>query len=61
MPESPEVQALVEQLGEQSVGRAVTGVDVLEFRAVKTRARQPSELIGARVDGVARHGKHVDV
>jgi formamidopyrimidine-DNA glycosylase len=61
MPESPEVQALVEQLAEHSIGRAITGVDVLEFRSVKTRARQPAELIDARISGVARHGKHVDV
>ncbi|MGX5696329.1 DNA-formamidopyrimidine glycosylase family protein [Agromyces soli] len=61
MPESPEVQALVEQLAEHSVGCTITGVDVLEFRAVKTRARQPSGLIGARISGVSRHGKHVDM
>ncbi len=61
MPESPEVQALVEQLAEQTVGRTVVGVDVLEFRAVKSREHPPAELIGARIAGVARHGKHVDV
>ncbi|MCM3656139.1 Fpg/Nei family DNA glycosylase [Agromyces mediolanus] len=58
MPESPEVQALVEELGERVVGRAVHEIDVLEFRVVKTRARPPVELVGARVASVARYGKH---
>jgi len=59
MPESPEVQALVDELGERIVGRAVREIDVLEFRVVKTRPRPPAELVGARVAGVARHGKHL--
>ncbi|GGR21745.1 DNA-formamidopyrimidine glycosylase family protein [Agromyces mediolanus] len=61
MPESPEVQALVEELGERIVGRVVREVDVLEFRVVKTRPRPPGELLGARLAAVARHGKHVDL
>ena len=42
MPESPEVQALAEELGERLTGHALTGVDVVEFRTTKTRARPPS-------------------
>lgn len=61
MPESPEVQALAEQLGERFAGHALTGVDVVEFRVVKTRAAPPESLVGARVGGAARHGKHVDL
>jgi formamidopyrimidine-DNA glycosylase len=61
MPESPEVQALVEELGTQLAGRAITDVDVIEFRVVKTRARPPSALVGERVTGAMRHGKHVDL
>ena len=61
MPESPEVQALVEELGSQLAGRAITDVDVIEFRVVKTRARPPSALVGERVTGAMRHGKHVDL
>ena len=61
MPESPEVQALVEELGTQLEGRAITDVDVLEFRVVKTRARPPSSLVGERVTGATRHGKHVSL
>lgn len=61
MPESPEVQALADELDERLRGRALTDVDVIEFRVVKTRARQPATLVGARVSGVARHGKLFDV
>lgn len=61
MPESPEVQVLAEFLDARLRGRVVASVDVVEFRAVKTRARPPESLVGARVRGVARHGKHLDV
>src|SRR5688500_470361 len=61
MPESPEVQALVEELGTQLAGRAIADVDVLEFRVVKTRARPPSSLVGERVTGATRYGKHVSI
>lgn len=61
MPESPEVQALVEFLDEHATGRTIASVDVLEFRVVKTRAAPPSSLIGERIDGVQRFGKHVDL
>ncbi|MBT2518246.1 Fpg/Nei family DNA glycosylase [Streptomyces sp. ISL-90] len=61
MPESPEVDALVEELGARLAGRAITDVDVLEFRVTKTRARPPSSLVGERVTGATRHGKLVDL
>ncbi|MET1051147.1 MAG: DNA-formamidopyrimidine glycosylase family protein [Mycetocola sp.] len=61
MPESPEVQALAEDLDTRLAGRRLTGVDVLEFRVTKTRSRPPSALIGDRVTGVMRHGKLLDV
>ena len=61
MPESPEVEALVEELGTQLAGRAITDVDVIEFRVVKTRARPPSALTGELVTGAKRHGKLVDL
>ncbi|KRC58663.1 formamidopyrimidine-DNA glycosylase [Agromyces sp. Root81] len=61
MPESPEVEALVEDLGTRLAGREITGVDVVEFRAAKTRSRPPSSLRGERVRGAARRGKHVDL
>ncbi|KRB39105.1 DNA-formamidopyrimidine glycosylase family protein [Microbacterium sp. Root180] len=59
MPESPEVQALVEFLEERAVGRRVGEVDVLEFRTVKTRQTPPSTLAGMPITGAERHGKHV--
>ncbi|MBM7503785.1 DNA-formamidopyrimidine glycosylase family protein [Agromyces aurantiacus] len=61
MPESPEVQALVEELGAQLTGRTITDVDVIEFRVTKTRALPLSTLVGAQVTGAVRHGKLVDL
>lgn len=61
MPESPEVQALADELGAQLAGREVAEVDVVEFRVTKTRARPLESLVGERVAGVTRHGKLVDV
>lgn len=61
MPESPEVQALADDLGRRLAGREIRGVDVLEFRVTKTRARPLESLVGRRVIGVTRHGKLLDV
>jgi formamidopyrimidine-DNA glycosylase len=61
MPESPEVQALADALSERLSGRAIADVDVTEFRVVGTRERPPSSVLGARVRGVSRLGKHVDI
>ncbi|MFF2271139.1 DNA-formamidopyrimidine glycosylase family protein [Agromyces sp. NPDC058136] len=61
MPESPEVQALADELDTRLRGRALTGVDVVEFRVEKTRARPPESLVGEAVTGVARHGKLLDL
>ncbi|WP_164233404.1 Fpg/Nei family DNA glycosylase [Microbacterium hydrocarbonoxydans] len=59
MPESPEVQALVEFLDERVQGRVIAGVDIAEFRVVKTRDRPPESVVGARITGMRRFGKHV--
>ena len=59
MPESPEVQALVEFLDERIRGRVIAAVEIDEFRVVKTRDRPPGSLVGARIDGLTRFGKHV--
>ncbi|WP_411721504.1 Fpg/Nei family DNA glycosylase [Mycetocola sp.] len=61
MPESPEVQALVEDLGARLTGREIVDVDVAEFRVTKTRAHPPSSLVGERVRDATRRGKHVDL
>ncbi|MGR0319570.1 DNA-formamidopyrimidine glycosylase family protein [Agromyces sp. ZXT2-3] len=57
MPESPEVQALADELDSTLRGRTVGGVDVVEFRVTKTRGRPLTTLVGERVVGVTRHGK----
>ena len=61
MPESPEVEALAAFLDDEASGREIRGVDVLEFRTVKTRATPPSALVGRAITGAARHGKHVEL
>jgi formamidopyrimidine-DNA glycosylase len=61
MPESPEVQVLAEFLDGRLGGRTVQDVDLVEFRALKTRTRPLSMLTGHTVAGVQRIGKHVDV
>ncbi|GAA1059148.1 DNA-formamidopyrimidine glycosylase family protein [Agromyces bracchium] len=57
MPESPEVQALVDELETTLRGRTVAAVDVVEFRVTKTRSRPLTTLVGERVLAVTRHGK----
>jgi formamidopyrimidine-DNA glycosylase len=61
MPELPEVQALVDFLGSRIVGLAVTGVELGSISVLKTYDPPPSALVGAPVDGVARHGKFLDL
>ncbi|QAY60979.1 Fpg/Nei family DNA glycosylase [Microbacterium protaetiae] len=61
MPESPEVQALAEWLDEQVTGCRIREVDLIEFRAVKTRTRSLATLVGERIEGVRRVGKYLDV
>jgi formamidopyrimidine-DNA glycosylase len=61
MPESPEVQALAEFLDQHLGAQRIVGVDLEEFRALKTRARPLDELIGATVSGVRRFGKHLEI
>jgi len=59
MPESPEVQALVEFLDERMSGRALARIEDVDPRALKTRERPPAELVGARIVAVRRYGKHL--
>ena len=61
MPEAPEVEALALFLRERLIGHEVVGVDLVEGRALKTRARPLAELIGRRVTAVTRFGKHIDL
>ncbi|WP_295823357.1 DNA-formamidopyrimidine glycosylase family protein [uncultured Microbacterium sp.] len=61
MPEAPEVEALALFLRERLTGHAVTGVELVEGRALKTRARPLEEIVGRAVTAVTRHGKHIDL
>ncbi|WP_248964468.1 Fpg/Nei family DNA glycosylase [Sphaerisporangium perillae] len=61
MPELPEVESLAEFLRERAVGRAVAGVDVVGFQALKTVDPPVTALGGLTVTGVARHGKFLDL
>ena len=59
MPESPEVDSLGGFLRSHAVGRRIRAVDLVEFRALKTRDRPVRELDGRTVSGVRRFGKHL--
>lgn len=61
MPESPEVDALAGFLDHRLAGRRVRDVDLVEFRALKTRGRPLTGLAGSRISRVERIGKHVDL
>jgi formamidopyrimidine-DNA glycosylase len=61
MPELPEVEALVQDLRGRLADRAIARVDVAAFSALKTYDPPLSALHGSFVDGVARHGKFLDI
>jgi formamidopyrimidine-DNA glycosylase len=61
MPEMPEVQGLVDFLGERATGRTVTRVSVAAIAALKTFDPQITDLQGATITGTARHGKFIDL
>jgi formamidopyrimidine-DNA glycosylase len=57
----PEVQGLVDFLGERTVGHAIERVTVASFAALKTFDPPISLLDGQPITGVARHGKFIDI
>ncbi|WP_282070503.1 Fpg/Nei family DNA glycosylase [Janibacter hoylei] len=61
MPEMPEVQGLVDFLGERLDRLAVESLELASFSVLKTFDPPPQALAGAPVDGVHRHGKFIDV
>ena len=61
MPELPEVEALAEFLRGQLADRVVARIDVAAVNVLKTYDPPPSALQGLAVDGVARHGKFLDL
>jgi formamidopyrimidine-DNA glycosylase len=61
VPELPEVQALVTDLGGRLVGRDIETLQLLSFAALKTFDPPASELHGRTITGVTRHGKFLDL
>ncbi len=61
MPEMPEVQALVDFLGERTTGLHIASAMPLSISALKTYDPPLTDLRGARVAAVRRHGKFVDL
>ncbi|KAA9134742.1 DNA-formamidopyrimidine glycosylase family protein [Microbacterium caowuchunii] len=59
MPESPEVQAVVEFLAERMLGGHIRSFDVRDRRVRK--AVTAPDPVGARVNGVLRFGKYIDI
>lgn len=57
MPEYPEIQALAERIQETLDGAALTGIDPVQFSALKTVQPAPESLVGRTLDGVGRRGK----
>ncbi|SEF02783.1 formamidopyrimidine-DNA glycosylase [Streptomyces sp. 2112.3] len=61
MPELPEVESLARFLEERLVGRGVGRVYAVAVHALKTYDPPLDALEGGRVEGVARHGKFLDL
>jgi formamidopyrimidine-DNA glycosylase len=55
----PEIQALVERLRDAVGGATLDGFDLLQFSSLKTVTPRPAELIGRRLEDVARRGKYL--
>lgn len=61
MPEMPEVEGLVEFLRGRLAGLRVDKATVSAINALKTYSPPLTDLVGALVIGVERHGKFVDI
>ncbi|MGH2696031.1 MAG: DNA-formamidopyrimidine glycosylase family protein [Actinomycetota bacterium] len=59
MPELPEMQALAERLDALLAGSALTGVEPIQFSALKTYEPAPDSLVGRSLEGVGRRGKYL--
>lgn len=59
MPELPEVQSLAHFLGERLAGSTVERAEVAAFYPLKTYEPQVGELVGRRIAGFERRGKHL--
>jgi formamidopyrimidine-DNA glycosylase len=61
MPELPEVQALVTDLGGRLTGRTVDRLDLLSFAVLKTFDPPVTALNSQVIGPIARHGKYLDI
>jgi len=61
VPELPEVQALVDFLGERTSGLAVVRLELGSISVLKTYRPAPTALDGMPIGTVARHGKFIDI
>ena len=61
MPELPEVQALVDFLGERVVGHVVARVDVASIAVLKTFDPPVTSLAGLTASAASRRGKFLDL
>ncbi|WP_024288795.1 Fpg/Nei family DNA glycosylase [Cellulomonas sp. KRMCY2] len=61
MPELPEVEALVQFLGERATGHVIAQVSIGAISALKTFSPAASDLVGRTVTGTQRHGKWIDL
>jgi formamidopyrimidine-DNA glycosylase len=59
VPELPEVQALAERLHGLLAGAPLSGLDPLQFSALKTYDPPPESLLGRTLGAVGRRGKYV--
>jgi formamidopyrimidine-DNA glycosylase len=59
MPELPEMQALAERLDAVLSGATLTGVEALQFSALKTVVPPADAGVGHTVDSVGRRGKYL--
>ena len=59
MPELPEMQALAERLDSALAGATLTGVEPLQFSALKTVVPAADAGVGHKVESVGRRGKYM--
>jgi formamidopyrimidine-DNA glycosylase len=61
MPELPEVQALVTDLGSRLTGKQIARLDIVAFQALKTYDPPVTALEGRTITAIGRHGKFLDI
>ena len=61
MPELPEVQAIVDGLAAECVGRTVVAARALHPSVVKSAAPGLQDMAGRPIDGIWRRGKLIGI